>query len=29
MAFKYVKLDESVLPKGLGVKGKNRDGMRY
>ncbi len=29
MAFNYVKLDESVLPKGLGVKGKNHDGIRY
>jgi len=29
MAFNYVKLDETVLPKGLGVKGKNQDGIRY
>tara|TARA_Y100000004_G_scaffold88228_1_gene98922 strand:- start:609 stop:1316 length:708 start_codon:yes stop_codon:yes gene_type:complete len=29
MAFNYVKLDESVLPKNLGVKGKNQNGVRY
>lgn len=29
MAFNYVKRDESVLPKNLGVKGKNKDGVRY
>ena len=29
MAFNYVKLDESVLPKSLGVKGKNQNGVRY
>ena len=27
--FKHVKLNESVLPKSLGVKGKNHDGVRY
>ena len=27
--FKQVKLNESVLPKSLGVKGKNHDGVRY
>ena len=27
--FKHVKLDESVLPKNLGVKGKNKNGIRY
>jgi genome maintenance exonuclease 1 len=27
--FKHVKLNESVLPKSLGVKGKNQDGIRY
>jgi len=29
MAFKHVKLDESHLPKSLGVKGKNLEGIRY
>ena len=29
MAFNYVKRDESKLPKNLGVKGKNKDGIRY
>ena len=29
MAFNYVKIDESVLPKGLGVKGKNQNGIRF
>ena len=29
MAFNYVKLNENVLPKSLGVKGKNQDGIRY
>ena len=29
MAFNYVKLDETVLPKNLGVKGKNQDGIRF
>jgi len=28
MAFNYVKLDESILPKNLGKKGKNQDGIR-
>ena len=27
--FKHVKLNESVLPKSLGVKGKNQSGIRY
>ena len=27
--FKHVKLNESVLPKSLGVKGKNQNGIRY
>ena len=27
--FKHIKLNESVLPKSLGVKGKNQDGIRY
>ena len=29
MAFNYVKLDEGNMPKNLGVKGKNHDGMRF
>ena len=29
MAFNYVKRDESVLPKNLGKKGKNIDGIRF
>ena len=29
MAFKHIKLNESVLPKSLGVKGKNQNGIRY
>ncbi len=29
MAFNYVKLNEEKLPKNLGVKGKNQDGIRY
>ena len=29
MAYNHVKLEESVLPKSLGVKGKNQDGVRY
>ena len=29
MAFNYVKLDEGNMPKDLGVKGKNHDGIRY
>tara|TARA_S200002703_G_C3790532_1_gene243963 strand:+ start:1402 stop:2118 length:717 start_codon:yes stop_codon:yes gene_type:complete len=29
MAFNHVKLDESHLPKSLGVKGKNLEGIRY
>lgn len=29
MAFNYVKLNEDVLPKNLGVKGKNKNGIRY
>ena len=29
MAFNYVKLNEDSLPKNLGVKGKNQDGIRY
>ena len=29
MAFNYVKLDESNMPKNLGKKGKNQDGMRF
>ena len=29
MAYNHVKLNESVLPKNLGVKGKNQDGIRY
>ena len=29
MAFNYVKLNEEKLPKSLGVKGKNKDGIRY
>ena len=29
MAFNYVKLNEEKLPKNLGVKGKNKDGIRY
>ena len=29
MAFNYVKLNEEKLPKSLGVKGKNQDGIRY
>ena len=29
MAFNHVKLDESPLPKSLGVKGKNLEGIRY
>jgi len=28
MAYDYVKLDESILPKNLGKKGKNQDGIR-
>jgi len=28
MAFNHVKIDESVLPKNLGAKGKNQDGIR-
>ena len=27
--FKHVKLNEEVLPKSLGVKGKNQNGVRY
>ena len=27
--FKHVKLNEEVLPKSLGVKGKNQNGIRY
>ena len=27
--FKHVKLNEDVLPKSLGVKGKNQNGVRY
>ena len=27
--FKHIKLNESVLPKSLGVKGKNQKGIRY
>ena len=29
MAFNYVKLNEEKLPKSLGVKGKNKNGIRY
>ena len=29
MAYKHIKLEESVLPKSLGVKGKNLEGIRY
>ena len=29
MAFNYVKLNEDVLPKNLGVKGKNKNGIIY
>ena len=27
--FKHVKLNEEVLPKSLGVKGKSQNGVRY
>ena len=29
MAFNHIKLNEEVLPKSLGVKGKNHNGVRY
>ena len=29
MGYSYVKRDESVLPKNLGKKGKNIDGIRF
>ena len=29
MAFNYVELNEEKLLKYLGVKGKNKDGIRY
>ena len=29
MAFNYVKLEEGNMPKNLGVKGKNHDGIRF
>ena len=29
MTFNHVKLEESVLPKAIGVKGKNLEGIRY
>tara|TARA_Y100000004_G_scaffold190853_1_gene248634 strand:+ start:1033 stop:1752 length:720 start_codon:yes stop_codon:yes gene_type:complete len=29
MAYKHIKLEESVLPRSLGVKGKNLEGIRY
>ena len=28
MPYNHVKLDESILPKALGAKGKNQDGIR-
>ena len=27
--FEHVKLNEEVLPKSLGVKGKSQNGVRY